>query len=79
MSGVPQAGRSPGQACSPHIVKTFLLKKTKQNKNLETQNTKKIKENILVLLHFNQAIVLLWCSHYAINDDPEPAQTGGEN
>ena len=34
---------------------------------------------ILVLLHFNQAIVLLWCSHYAVNDDPEPAQTGGEN
>ena len=68
MSGVPQAGRSPGRRAALTLSKFFLLK-----------TKKKIKENILVLLHFNQAIVLLWCSHYDINDGPEPAQTRGEN
>ena len=42
---------------------------------METQKQK----NQGNILHFNQAIVLLWCSHYDINYGPEPAQTGGEN
>ena len=59
--GGPQGG--------PHIVKTFfyLKKKTKKRNKLETQKQNKNQGNILVLLHFNQAIVLLWCSHYGIN------------
>ena len=47
--------------------------------NIFIKNQKKNQGNILVLLHFNQAIVLLWCSHYDINDGPEPAQTEGDN
>ena len=56
------SGVCPGAACSPHIVKTFFIEK--QNKILETQKHNKNQGNILVLLHFNQAIVLLWCSCY---------------
>ena len=78
MSGVPQAGRSPGRRAALTLSK-FVLLKTKKKKKLETQKQKKNQGNILVLLHFNQAIVLLWYSHYDINDCPEPAQTGGEN
>ena len=31
------------------------------------------------ILNFNQAIVLLWCSNYDINDGTKPAQTRREN
>ena len=75
---MPQAGRPPGRRAAL-IVKTFLLKKKERNWKLK--NKKKNQGNILglVLLHFNQAIVLLWCSHYGINDGPEHALPGGEN
>ena len=46
--------------------------------NIFIKKKQKNQGNILVLLHFNQAIVLLWCSHYGINDGPEHAQTGEE-
>ena len=66
-------------ACGPHIVKTFFLLKKQKRDKLETQKQNKNQGNILVLLHFNQAIVLLWCSHYGINVGPEHAQTRWEN
>ena len=71
--GGPRGGVQPS-----HCQKFFLLK-TKKKKKIGNLKTKKNQGNILVLLHFNQAIVCLWCSHYDINDGPEPAQTGGEN
>ena len=67
--GGPRGGVRPAHC------QNIFIKKQKRN-NLETQ--KKNQGNILVLLHFNQAIVLLWCSHYGINDGPEHTQTGGE-
>ena len=73
--GGPQGGMQPS-----HCQNIFNFIKN-QVKGLETQKQKKNQGNILVLLYFNQAIVLLWCSHYEydINDGPERAQTGGEN
>ena len=62
----------------PLHCQNIFIKKQKRNK-LETRKQNKNQGNILVLLQFNQAIVLLWCSHYGINDGPEHAQTGGEN
>ena len=66
-----------GSVRPSHCQKIF-IKKQKRVK-LETQQQKKNQGNMLVLLHFNQAIVLLWCSHYGINYSSEHAQTGGEN
>ena len=77
MSGVPQAGRPPGRRAALTLSTFFFIKN--QKKKIGNSKTKKNQGNILVLLHFNQVIVLLWCSHYDINDGPEPAQTGGEN
>ena len=77
-----QAGRPPGWRAALTLLKHFDLKKKqkqKKRKKLETRKQNKNQGNILVLLHFNKAIVLLWCSHYGINDGPEHAQTGGEN
>ena len=78
MSGEFQAGRPRGGVQPSHCQNIFLKnQKKKKMKNLETQKQNKNQGN---MLHFNQAIVLLWCSHYdiIINDGPEPAQTGGE-
>ena len=74
--GGPRGGVRPSHCQNIFIKKTTTT--TKRNK-LETRKQNKNQGNILVLLHFNQAIVLLWCSHYGINDGPEHAQTGGEN
>ena len=79
MLGGPRGGVQPS-----HCQNIFIKKKNKKEINWKLKNkTKKNQGNILhvhvVLLHFNQAIVLLWCSHYGINDGPEHAQTGGEN
>ena len=69
----------PRGGVRPSHCQNIFIKKQKRNK-LETQKTKqKNQGNILVLLHFKQAIVLLWCSHYGINVGPEHAQTEGEN
>ena len=81
---MPQAGRPPGRRAALTLLKHFYIyikkKKRKKKRNkLETRKQNKNQGNILVLLHFNQAIVLLWCSHYGIKDGPEHAQTGGEN
>ena len=73
MSGVPQAGRPPGRHAALILSKHFYQKKIKKIGN---SKTKKNQGNIL---HFNQATVLLWCSHYDISDGPKPAQTRGEN
>ena len=70
MSGVPQAGRPPGRHAALTLSKHFFL--TKKKNNWKLQSKTKNQGKILVLLHFNQAIVLLWCSHNDIND-------GGEN
>ena len=70
--GGPRGGVQPSHC-------QFFFIKNQKKKKLKTQKQKKNQGNILVLLHINQAIVLLWCSHYDINDGPEPAQTGGEN
>ena len=74
MSSVPHAWRPSGRRAALTLSKLFFIKK-----KLETPKKKSRKHTVLVLLHFNQVIVLLWCSHYDINDGPEPAQTGGEN
>ena len=79
MSCVPQAGSLPGGVQPSHCQDIFLLTPPPKKKKMETQQQQKNQGNILVLLHFNQVIVLLWCSHYDINDGPKPAQNGGEN
>ena len=64
MLGGPRGGVQPS-----HCQNFFFIKK-----KLETPPPPPKKKN-----QGNQVIVLLWCSHYDINDVPEPAQTGGEN
>ena len=78
MSGEFQAGRPRGGVQPSHCQNIFLKNQKKKNEKFGHSKTKQ--KSRKYMLHFNQAIVLLWCSHYdiIINDGPEPAQTGGE-